>query len=110
MASNGASHEREEVFACALTGADARERAAWLRRLMRQASEIAGAERGVTVRFPYRRTLQAELRSIAVAEAECCPFLEIDVSREGEVLTLTIAGPADARPLIEQLCATSNDD
>ena len=40
-----------------------------------------------------------------VAEAECCPFLSLDLRRDGDALELTITGPDEAAPIIAGLFA-----
>jgi hypothetical protein len=40
-------------------------------------------------------------------EAGCCAFLSITVSTHDDIVELEIAGPPDARPLIDSLFAAS---
>ncbi len=39
------------------------------------------------------------------AEASCCAFLRMDLTRTADGLVLDIAGPQDARPMIAELFA-----
>jgi hypothetical protein len=91
------------VLGCTLSGTDARERQQWLGVVMRRATEKAITSQGVTAQFAYSDALERDLRAIAMAEAECWPFLHIEVSRDEEHLRLTVSGPTDAMPVIEQI-------
>jgi hypothetical protein len=55
--------------------------------------------------FPDDAGLEAELRALAAAEAECCRFLSIEVHRAGDSLELHVSGPPDARPIIDEMFA-----
>jgi hypothetical protein len=91
------------VPACTLSGTDARERRQWLGAVMRRATETAITPQGVTAQFAYSDVLERHLRAIAMGEAECCPFLQIEISRDEEHLRLTVSGPTDAMQVIGQM-------
>jgi hypothetical protein len=59
----------------------------------------------VTASFPYSEACERELRALAAAEAECCPFLDIQVRGDGHELRLAVSGPPEARDIIESMFA-----
>jgi hypothetical protein len=93
----------ELPIACSLTGADRDERSRWLERLRARSTSARRTPSGMLVRFPAEDELEADLRALARAEAECCPFLRISVTRGRESLELAVGGPPDARALIDEL-------
>src|SRR4051794_34296625 len=91
--------------ACTLSGTDRGDRARWVATLLERATGVTPRDDGVAVRFPDAAVLADELRAFAAAEAACCPFLALTVTRDGDALVLAIAGPPDARPAIDALLA-----
>jgi hypothetical protein len=59
----------------------------------------------VTGRVAVRRDArnEAALADFVRAERECCPFFDLRVTAEDDVLVLTVDGPRDAEPLIVEL-------
>jgi hypothetical protein len=70
---------------------------------MEQAGRVSAEPNGLVADFAYAESLERELRAVAAAEAECCPFLDIAVERSDERLRLSVSGPAEAKPLIAQM-------
>jgi hypothetical protein len=70
---------------------------------MRRASDVTRDASGVTARLPYSEACERELRALAAAEAECCPFLDIEVRRDEHELHLTVSAPPEARDIIESM-------
>jgi hypothetical protein len=93
----------EEPLACSLRGEELANRRDWLGELAGRALGVTRSARGVTVAFPGDAELEAELRELAAAEAECCRFLSITVQHAGDQLALDIAGPPAARPIIDEM-------
>lgn len=93
-----------QPIACSLTPTQAEERveqtAALARHALRRREPIADGQR---LHFEDNREIEAELRHVIAAEAECCLFLELRLRRVDEGLELDITGPAEARPVIEGL-------
>jgi hypothetical protein len=91
-------------IACALGAGDFEARQAELARLGRRSlvSIERPADGPIVLAFKGDSETRAELERIIAAEAECCAFLELGL-RSGEPLELTIDGPDDARPVIEDL-------
>jgi hypothetical protein len=55
------------------------------------------------LRFRSDPTTRQRLEDIVAAEAECCSFLDLSLSEQGDALVLSIAAPQDARTLAEGL-------
>jgi hypothetical protein len=105
-----------EPIACTLTpgGYAARtgELAALAARALRARHPTADGERLV---FDDTPETERQLRAVIAAEASCCAFLSMDLTRTGEALVLDIAGPEEARPIIAELfagvrCGSSGPD
>ena len=58
-------------------------------------------EAGLRVRLRDRPDIEQRTRELVAAESRCCAFLDFALGREGGDLVLDIAGPEDARPVIE---------
>jgi hypothetical protein len=93
-------------IACSLRDDDLTTRQRWLGEVMRKALKVERSASGVTAAFPPDAELEAELRTLAQAESECCPFLRITVRRSDDALELGVAGPAAARPVIDEMFAS----
>ena len=93
----------EPVIACSLSGGEQALHARLLERLReRSLGAVAGLD-GVTVAFAVSDEAEADLRALAAAEARCCPFLALEVTRHEHRLRLTVSGPPEARPIIEAM-------
>jgi hypothetical protein len=90
--------------ACTLTPDDYRDRtadlAALASRALRSRQPIDGGERLVFADGP---DIERQLRTAIAAEASCCSFLAMILTRTAEGLTLDVTGPALARPVIAEL-------
>jgi hypothetical protein len=88
--------------ACTLTAAELPARLAEIAALGRDhltASEHDG-ERAILRFDPAARE---RLEAIVAAERQCCAFLDLDVEDGPDGLTLTVAGPPDAAPVVRDL-------
>jgi len=85
------------------------DRGIWLARLRHAALAIEARDGGVSVRFPAGGALEAEVRAIAAAEAECCPFLDIAVEATADQVELRMDGPPEARPIIDAMFPVASD-
>jgi hypothetical protein len=90
-------------LACTLTPRAVSQRRRWLAATMSQASAVSVAPDGLVAHFDATAALEAELRGIAAAEADCCAFLQILVTRRDGELRLTITGPPAAQPIIAEM-------
>jgi hypothetical protein len=90
------------TIACTLTSAELRARraqvAAIAERSLRSRRRIP---RGA--RLVFESSAEPALRELVALEAECCPFLALDLRRVGDALELTITGPEEASTVIEAL-------
>jgi hypothetical protein len=55
------------------------------------------------LRFRANARARQRLEGIIAAETECCSFLDLSLSEEGEELVLSIAAPKDAQMLTDGL-------
>jgi hypothetical protein len=90
-------------LACSLGGGDLADRQRWLSDVTRRALAVERSADGLTLVFSHDAGLEAELRALADAEAECCGFLRLGVRRVGDSVELAVAGPATAQPIIEEM-------
>lgn len=60
---------------------------------------------GVRVRLLDRPDMEQRTRELVAAEPKCCAFLDFELGRENGYLVLDIAGPEDARPVIDMFFA-----
>lgn len=60
---------------------------------------------GLRVRLRDTPEIERRTHELVTAEAACCAFLSFDLQREDGELVLHIAGPADARPVIDMFFA-----
>jgi hypothetical protein len=60
-------------------------------------------ERGLRVRLRDTPEIEQRTRELVAAESKCCVFLDFALGRENDAIVLDIAGPEDARPVIDLL-------
>jgi hypothetical protein len=100
--------ESELPIACTLDAGDLESREAeWAAVGSRLISIERSASGSAVLSFAAGAETKAELERLVAAEAECCPFLELSVV-DGESLELTIDGPTEAAPVIDQLVDSLN--
>ena len=93
-------------LACSLPPAELRERRAHIDAIVRDALiDHEAIDSGVRVRFTAGAATERALRELIAAEAECCPFLTIELRAENDVLVLDVTGPPDVQPVIAGLFA-----
>jgi hypothetical protein len=95
-------------IACALPASDLAQRRADV------AALAAGAllarrprAQGAVLTFAAGSATERRLRQLIAAEAECCPFLRMELRRVDATLELDVTGPEEARPIIDGLLASS---
>jgi hypothetical protein len=67
--------------------------------------ERARTDSGLRVRLRDTPEIERRTRELVAAESACCAFLELELRREEGGLVLEIAGPDDARPVIDMFFA-----
>jgi hypothetical protein len=93
-------------IACTLDAAEHRSRTAALSTLAERALRSrARTDHGERLTFEHSDRIARELEAAVAAEAACCPFLRMDLQRDGDRVVLDISGPAEARPVIAALFA-----
>jgi hypothetical protein len=109
----GSIDRKEEIpveaipIACSLSAADYRERLAAIAEV--GASSLLGIERrsdARVLRFRPSTETDERLRAIVAAEAECCAFLDLSLAATNDELVLTIVGPDEATPIVDDLVAS----
>jgi MerR family transcriptional regulator, copper efflux regulator len=92
----------DQPIACTLSPRAYRDRAEELSALARRALQHR-IDHGIRLTFDTGEVTYDRLRGIVAAEAECCPFLTMRISRAPDVLHLEITGPDEAGPIIAEL-------
>jgi hypothetical protein len=49
--------------------------------------------------------IEQRTRELVAAESQCCAFVDLELSRDGDDLVLDISGPDDAQPVINMFFA-----
>ena len=92
---------------CSLGASDLRQRLDKIA-VLGSESLIASEVRDGThlLRFRHDRETRRRLVEIVAGEAECCLFLDLDVSERDGELILTLAAPEDGQLVADELAAT----
>jgi len=94
----------DQPIACSLPTADYSERRATIDQIARNSLRTREPiEAGARLTFRPGPTTEESLRELIAAEAACCPFLHMELGRDGDSLTLDVTGPDEAQPLIAEL-------
>ncbi|MFI5028496.1 MAG: hypothetical protein ACHQCF_05885 [Solirubrobacterales bacterium] len=96
----------DQPVRCSLGGADLQKR-------LETIAELGAGSlvrRSITpdrhvLRFRSEAATRRRLEEIVAAEAECCSFLDLELSDEGGELVLSIRAPAEGRPVADELAA-----
>ncbi len=90
------------AIACTLDAVEAAERVEQARELVAESLiDSALTDDGAAMRF--RSGAEGALNALIAAESQCCGFLRFDLRRKDGALSLTVDGPAEARPIILEL-------
>ena len=96
----------DRPIACSLPPADLAERRALIDRIARDTLLAREAiEGGARLRFAAGPGTELSLRNLIAAEAECCSFLRMELSHDGDELKLDVTGPEEAQPIIAEMFA-----
>ena len=94
----------ERSIACTLSPAEYRQRTEELTALavhgLRSREPTAD---GLRLVFSDGAHAEEDLRAAIAAEAKCCPFLKLDLTRSAHGLVLEITGPEHAQDAIAEL-------
>jgi aminoglycoside phosphotransferase len=92
---------KELPIACSLDAAQLAERGERWQALADQALiSVEQTERGARQRYRGGAAIEAELRDLVELEAECCPFLELQVERVAAEIQLEVSGPPEAADVV----------
>jgi hypothetical protein len=101
---------RARETTCSASGAEVVE----IARLLHSVAEVALIERqqladGLRVRLRASEESERLLREYVRRERQCCPFLDLSLTRHDDELSLEVRGPAEAAPILNllSLLATS---
>ncbi|RDH77660.1 hypothetical protein DVS77_14910 [Mycolicibacterium moriokaense] len=95
-------HAEPPAIACALSGADYRDRLAWIAELNRAA--LRSYRRvGPHVELVYDSAAAPQVYEFVRRERTCCPFLEFAVRLEDGTLTVQIDAPDQAADAADAL-------
>jgi hypothetical protein len=96
----------ENPIACSLTSGDLQRRLDEIAKLGAE-SHVAHEAKGDRhlLRFRESAETRRRLEAIIAAEAQCCSFLDLSLTEDGDELVLSIAAPAGAQPIASQLAA-----
>jgi MerR family copper efflux transcriptional regulator len=95
-------------LACTLTAGEQRSRRAWIDDLSQRLVARTQTPDGAVLRFRADADTERQLEALVAAEARCCPFLAFGVTANGDALELRVRGPAEARPIIDDLFGGSH--
>jgi len=92
----------ELPIACTLSPAGMTTRLALIDALAADGQlDRTATETGLRVRLRDTPEIERRTRELVAAESQCCAFLDFELAREDGDLVLDVAGPADARPVID---------
>jgi hypothetical protein len=97
----------EPVIACSLSPEDYRRRL-WAIRELGEAAllDVEARPDGALLSFRNSMGVRDQLVSIVRAEAACCSFLRLTLGSKGDHLTLAVAAPPEAMPVVRDLTAS----
>jgi hypothetical protein len=96
----------EPRLACSLDADRLRRRLATIAGLGAEALRGATREGGVhRLSFGADPSVRRRLEEAIAAERRCCPFLELELTDRDGSLVLSIAAPAEAQPVADELAA-----
>lgn len=95
---------KDTPLACSLGAADLERRLAEIAAVGAESLIDRGTEGGRhRLRFRTDARTRQRLENIVAAEAECCAFLDLSLSEEGDDLVLAIAAPGDGTAVASEL-------
>lgn len=101
----------EIPIACSLSADDYAERLAQVERLGRRAFVSATARPGgADITLRDEAGIRQEVDAIVAAETSCCPFLTFSTGEAGDSIVLSIDGPVEAAPVVDDLLARLRHD
>lgn len=93
------------AIACTLGSEDVGQRVSDWHATVGAASSRAETEEGVRLTFAPVASLAAQIAALATAETHCCRFFRMTLTMAADELTLDIACPPSARPVLDELLA-----
>jgi hypothetical protein len=100
----------DQPIVCTLGSDDVGQRSADWHTAVAAATNRAETETGVRLMFAPDPALAAQIAQLAVAETHCCSFFRMTLTMAADELTLDIACPPSARPILDELIALAPPD
>lgn len=97
---------QEAPIACTLGADDLPQRLSDWRAVTTVAIGRSATDTGVRLTFRPSPALASRLASLAAAETQCCAFFRMTLTVVSDALTLDVACPASARPVLDELFDT----
>ncbi len=94
-------------IACSLDAGELRERLAEIEAVGTESliEKSREGERHV-LRFRADAETERRLEEIVAAESRCCAFLDLELTRQGDELTLTLAAPSGGEEIADELAVS----
>jgi hypothetical protein len=93
-------------IACSLDASEAAARIALIDALVVEGLlDRAPIASGLRLRFRDSPDIESRVRELIALESQCCAFLDLRLTRAGDLLVLDITGAPDSQPVIEQFFA-----
>jgi hypothetical protein len=94
----------DQPIACSLGASDYERRLAEIAAVAGESLTDHAVQDGRHIlRFRARHATRERLSAIVAAEADCCPFLDLELQDTEDGLVLTIAAPEEGQPIAEEL-------
>jgi hypothetical protein len=94
------------MIACTLTSGGMTARLALIEALAADGLiDRTPTDAGLRLRLRDTPGIERRTRELVAAESKCCAFLDFSLGHDGDALVLDIAGPEDARPVIDMFFA-----
>jgi hypothetical protein len=96
-------------IACLLDGVAYGDRIeAWLALARRSLVSAGRSSEGVEFRYRADTDTQRALENLLELERECCPFLSLLITDADDEVILTVTGPENAAPLLDEFLGAAN--
>lgn len=93
-------------IACSLSAGGTKQRLAQMAEVgATSLRTVEGTPDRPVLSFAADETTKERIEAIVAAESSCCAFLEFDLQHDADRLRLTITGPEQASPLLEDMVA-----
>jgi hypothetical protein len=99
----------DQQLACTLSGPELVQRIQDWRQVASQATSRTVGEKGIVSVYPRKPELIGELRRLIHAEAECCAFMEFQLSEMGDEVVVELRVPDEMSHVLPMLLGRLED-